>query len=121
MYYKQRKALRALNPDVVDKAIELLKSKETIFSCFALDMGESGYNSFRANWMDGDYVISYRKFVFGLFGFPPNWWNKPTPECIPFRIEALQEFKQAILKAQEPTLWERFKAYVTQPCTVGDY
>lgn len=112
-----RNQLRKLDPDVVDKAIYRVRFRLNIYSCVALSAA-SGLGGCEGN----PYAIAYKRVTCKM-GFEPVWWNILDDRWAPERTAALLDFKQAILDAHSspPTLFERIKAWLTEPCEYGAY
>lgn len=119
MFKNKRKLLRQLDVAVVDKAIESINNGG-LYSCVALYY--AAHPDAHLCLMDENdpYLVAYKTNTW-VAGYRPFWWNRYNEKLAEFRIQALQDFREEILKSKKPTILERLKNWLTQPCTVGDY
>ena len=107
-----RKELRALDPDIIDKAISLLARCEYFYSCNAI---WGATRDFDREVRDA-HIAAYKSTTCVL-GMKPLWWDSDENYSAA-RIQALEDFRDAIIVAKNPTIWERIKAWLSSPCEI---
>jgi hypothetical protein len=111
-----RDNLRELDPAVVEKAIGYIADMREKYSCIALSRA-CGYDGWHS---ESQYKWAYMRTTWGLIGIPPKWWDKSN-RYTHERIQALTDFRDAIIKANKPTLFERLKAWALEPCSYANF
>lgn len=88
------------NLAVIDAAIELVRSKVTLFTCWALVRAshEVEPRARRSVLRRNLYLAQYRECVLGPEDKRPKWWNSIHPYKRD-RIAALKKFRQACIDA----------------------
>lgn len=113
-----REQLRELDPAVVDAAIERIVNGLNQMSCIALLRAQDhhGYISFAVGY-DNEYVKAYRENTC-LLGMKPVWWDNTGYDYCAARIQALEDFRDAIIAAKKQTIRERVSAWLASPCEI---
>lgn len=112
-----RQELQALDPVVVDAAIERISNGLNTLSCVALIRAQG--NFWQYDMESCPYVTAYALNTWAL-GIKPLWWNSPKDFSFE-RVLALEEFKDAIIEAKKLTIFERIKTWLLSPCEYANF
>lgn len=112
-----RKQLRELDPEVVGAARVMIETGRQHYSCAALARAEG-----LSWWGQSEYASVYTQWVKRVgWGSLPTWWSASeyadqSGRNQFYRLQALEDFEQAIIEAKKPSLLSRLGDWLMSPC-----
>jgi hypothetical protein len=110
-----REQLRALDPNVIDTATGYIASGEYTYSCNAIWAAAADLDKY----VRDSYIVTYHRSTC-VMGMKPIWWES-NKDYSAARIQALEDFRDAIIVAKNPTILERIKAWLSAPCSYANF